>query len=226
MTAIAARGYPMAGKTVALTGASGAYGQAITRMVEARGGQVLPLKYGKDWTDEDFSGADDVLSRADLLVLAHGAKEDAAMAANADAFVVFVERYRALRAGEGTPEVWAVGSEIEFHPAFGAEKYAASKRAYARVARWLYKDDSILYRHIVPAAFESDMGPGFISADTAVRWTMWWIDRGYHYVPVTYAGFAFPNAVRFWFGWNKQTPQAFLGERGKAALAEVTSAAG
>jgi hypothetical protein len=123
------------------------------------------------------------------------------MAANCESFIALIERFRsATRGRRFPPEVWAVGSEIECHPAFGVpelKRYAASKRAYARqAARYLY-DEDFLYRHVVPSAFRSPMGPGLMSGRTAAWVALALIRRGFRYVPVTYTGIALVNAVPF-----------------------------
>lgn len=99
-------------------------------------------------------------------------------------------------------EVWAVGSEIECHPAFGdpeLQSYALSRRAYARAAARLMHDQELLYRNIVPSAFRSRMGGGMMSGRTAARVALWLIRHGCRYVPVTYTGIAFLNFVPFAF---------------------------
>jgi monoglucosyldiacylglycerol epimerase len=106
-------------------------------------------------------------------------------------------------------EVWAVGLEIECHPHFGngtLQIYSASKRAYAAHARRYYRDPDLLYRHIVPSAFTSRMGPGLISGAMAVRIAMFFITRGFRYIPVTYTGIALLNAFKFILLPAAQTP--------------------
>jgi hypothetical protein len=106
-------------------------------------------------------------------------------------------------------EVWAVGSEIECHPAFGnrdLQVYLESKRAYARHARRYYRDRDILYRHIVPSAFRSPMGFGLISGTTAAWIALFLIRRGFRYVPVTYTGIALVNYFKFLFPINLAPP--------------------
>jgi hypothetical protein len=189
------------GRRVALTGASGAFGSALKDLVEGAGAVVMPLKYGIDYTDEDYSGADAALEDADILVLAHGAKGERAMEANCDSFLALIDRFKVQARHRQVPgEVWAVGSEIECHPAFGIpelQSYARSKRAFARQAARLMQDREILYRHIVPSAFRSRMGPGLIGARTAAAIAFWLIRRGFRYVPVTYTGIAFINYIPF-----------------------------
>jgi monoglucosyldiacylglycerol epimerase len=191
------------GRKVALTGASGAFGSALADLLDRAGAVVVPMKYGVDYTDLDYSGADAALADADILVLAHGAKGERAMQANCDSFLALIDRYKDhVRPRQVPAEVWAVGSEIECHPAFGVPElrsYARSKRAYARQAARLMHDREILYRHIVPSAFRSRMGPGLMSGRTAAAIAFWLIRRGFRYVPVTYTGIAFLNYVPFCF---------------------------
>jgi hypothetical protein len=162
------------------------------------------LKHGVDFTADDASAADETLSEAEILVLCHGAKGDEAMAANCDSFVTLIERFRSLKTPPLTPmEVWAVGSEIEAHPSFGdpvLKGYRRSKVAYARHARRYYADRDMIYRHIVPSAFRSSMGPGLISGEAASKLALFLIRRGFRYIPVTYTGIAFVNYPKFtWF---------------------------
>ena len=77
--------------------------------------------------------------------------------------------------------------------------YTYSKRSFAEYARGFYDNEDILYRHIVPAAFQSNMGTALVSADWAAKATLWWISRGARYVPVTYTGFALANYFRFMY---------------------------
>ncbi|MCB9682386.1 MAG: hypothetical protein H6733_13040 [Alphaproteobacteria bacterium] len=217
-------GCPIAGQTFAVTGASGSFGSGMCSLLEARGATVLRLKHGVDWTYDDYRGADAALAAANVLVLAHGSKVDQAMEANADSFAVFTERFRALHANDLAPaEVWAVGSEIEVHPAFGDEAYYASKRAWARVARHLLHARDITYRHIVPSAFSSQMGPGLISGRTAAWIALQQIVRGSRYVPVTYSGLALVGWVKFPLRWHAVTPAAWLAARGLAERAQLAA---
>lgn len=192
---------PLRGRTVALTGASGAFGSALKGRLERLGAIVVPLKFGRDFTYDDTTRADEVLRRAEVLALCHGAKGVDAQRANCDSFVALIERFRALARGRLVPpEIWAVGSEIECHPAFGVPElvgYARSKRAFARHGAAYFHDKSVLYRHIVPSAFRSRMGPGLMSGETAAFLALFLIRRGFRYVPVTYTGIALVNALPF-----------------------------
>lgn len=195
-------GLPLEGKRVVMTGASGAFGSAMKTLLERRGVQsVTTFRFGHDYTYEDYSRLDPALAEADILVLCHGSKRDHAMEANCDSFVALIERFKALTADRfAPPEVWATGSEAEAHPHFGNETlkiYGASKRAFAKHAWRYYRDPSILYRHIVCSAFTSPMGPGLISGKFAARWALFFLERGFQYIPVTYTSIALWNWFKF-----------------------------
>ena len=191
------------GRRFALTGASGAFGSALKDLLESAGAEVLTLKFGVDYNDADYSGTDRALRNCDVLVLAHGSKGPDAMRANCEAgrYPALIERFKEITRGRLIPaEVWAMGSEIECHPSLGIpelQTYACSKRAYARAAARLFFDPDVLYRHIVPSAFRSRMGPGLMSGRTAARVAFWLIRHGFRYVPVTYTGIAFLNFIPF-----------------------------
>jgi len=184
-------GCQIAGRHVVLTGASGAFGAPLKALLEQEGATVTAL------ARVAFATAD--LSTADILILAHGSKVTGAMEANCDSFVGLIERFRAHRKGLVPPEVWAVGSEIECHPAFSEDLriYSASKRAFARHAHRYFHAPDLLYRHIVPSAFTSAMGPGLMSGGFAAAYAWFLIKRGFRYVPVSYTGIAWVNYLKF-----------------------------
>jgi hypothetical protein len=194
-------GCQVAGRKVVMTGAHGAFGAPLKAILEGQGATVTGLTFGVDYGYGDYGRARAALREADILVLAHGSKVKDAMAANCDSFVELIELFREeTRERRFPPEVWAVGSEIEAHPAWGNPElqiYLESKRAFARHARRYFHEPSLLYRHIVPSAFTSPMGKGLISGTTAARWAWFLIRRGYRYVPVSYSGIALLNYVKF-----------------------------
>lgn len=184
-----------------VTGANGAFGSAMVEALKKRGAHVETAKFGEDFTPRDYQPMVDKLRRADVLVLAHGAKGEAAWEANHLSNTLLIDAF--LELGKQRlmpPEVWALGSEIEIHPHFGVEdlrEYSRSKRAFARRARSYYSSPDVYYRHIVPSAFTSQMGPGLISAKTAVSISLFFITRGFCYIPVTYTGLAVLNYFKF-----------------------------
>jgi hypothetical protein len=138
-----------------------------------------------------------------VLILAHGAKSDDCWNANFVTFRDLTELFTEMgKTRLAPPEVWALGSEVEFHGDMGLEElkaYSASKRAFAAAAGRYYRSDALIYRHIVPSSFTSAMGKGAMSAATAVNISLFFIRRSFKYVPVTFTGLAFLNYFRFRF---------------------------
>lgn len=196
-------GHHLAGKSIALTGASGALGSHMKRLLEKERAKVTAFKFGTDYTYDNYDNLKDTLAKTDILVLCHGSKFENAQEANCDSFVKIIELYKSVRKRGLVPlEIWGTGSEIECHPCLGMKRiivYAKSKRNYARYARQYYRDPNIQYRHLVHSGFVSKMGPGLMSARFAAWMTIFLIKRNFRYVPVTYTGFAFLNYFRFVF---------------------------
>ncbi|TQN66885.1 Monoglucosyldiacylglycerol epimerase [Colletotrichum shisoi] len=173
------------GRRVTMTGSSGALGQALAEQLRLEGS---------------------TLRNTDVLILAHGSKNgEHDFEANCESAVKIIEIFRescGRRKLGLLPEVWYVGSEAELHGAWTSDMrtYTGSKRAFVRHARAFYDEETFNYRHIVPAAFASGMGPGLVSARWAARVALWWVRRGARYVPVTYTGLAFVNFLRFKLG--------------------------
>lgn len=191
------------GRRFLVTGASGAFGSALVEKLEKLGASVETAKFGVDYAAGETERMRDKLARADVLVLAHGLKTGDCWNANYVTFVDLIEMFTAMGKGRLVPpEVWGLGSEIELHGDFGLrglKDYATSKRAFAARALGYSRSKQLIYRHIVPSAFTSRMGPGLISARTAVAISLFFIRRGFTYVPVTYTGLALLNYFRFRF---------------------------
>lgn len=192
---------PLKGKIIALTGASGALGSKMKTLLEREGATILPLKYGVDYTYTDYQKLTTTLQQASILCLCHGTKYIDTQQANCDSFVEIISRFQALHRKDFLPvEVWGVGSEIECHPCFGIKKlypYANSKRKFAKYAKQYLRDKNMIYRHIVHSAFNSQMGKGLMTANFAAKMTIFFIKRGFIYIPITYTGFAFFNYLKF-----------------------------
>lgn len=191
------------GRHFLVTGASGAFGSAMVAKLESLGAIVEIAKSGVDFTPGNYAAMREKLERADVLVLSHGAKTDDCWNANNVTFRDLIELFTEIGKARLTPpEVWALGSEVEFHGDMGLDElraYSASKRAFALRARDYYRSDALIYRHIVPSSFTSAMGRGAMSAATAVNIALFFIRRGFRYVPVTLTGLAVLNYFRFRF---------------------------
>ncbi len=191
------------GKHIVMTGSNGALGRHMKKLLEKEGATISCFKFGVDYDYDHYENLTEKLASADILFLCHGSKFENAQQANCDSFVSIIELFKKVRKPSKEPhEIWGVGSEIECHPCFGIKKikvYAASKRNYAKFARHYYRDKNIQYRHLVHSAFISPMGPGLMTASFAAKMTLFFIKRGFKYVPVTYTGFAWLNYFRFLF---------------------------
>ena len=161
----------------------------MARLLEREGATVETLKHGVDFADDDASAADEVLREADILVLCHGAKGDEAMAANCDSFVALIERFKALRAPPLTPDRGLGGRLGDRGPSRlrrpGLEGVSPVQGRLRPPRPAILCRPDLIYRHIVPSAFRSAMGPGLISGGTAARAALFLIRRGFRYVPVT-----------------------------------------
>ena len=60
--------------------------------------------------------------------------------------------------------------------------YANSRRAFVPFARAYYDDPTIIYRHVVPAAFDSKMGSALVTARLTAKVIMWWVHRDARYI--------------------------------------------
>jgi hypothetical protein len=162
---------------------------------------VETAKSGTDFSPDNYAPMREKLERADVLILAHGARTDDTWNANYVTFTDLIDLFTDLgKVRLAPPEVWALGSEVEFHGDMGMAElkdYAASKRAFAQRALGYYRSGDVLYRHIVPSSFTSPMGKGAMSAGTAVTMALFLIRRGFKYVPVTITGLAVLNYFRF-----------------------------
>lgn len=197
------------GRRFLVTGASGAFGSAMVDKLTALGGIVETAKSGIDFTPGDYDRMREKLERADVLILSHGAKTEDCWNANNITFRELTELFTDIgKTRLAPPEVWALGSEVEFHGDMGMDElkaYSASKRAFALRARDYYRSDALIYRHIVPSSFTSAMGKGAMTAATAVSIALFFIRRGFRYVPVTLTGMAALNYFRFRF-FQKEQP--------------------
>lgn len=191
------------GRRFLVTGASGAFGAAMVEKLTKLGGIVETAKSGVDFSAGNYAAMREKLERADVLVLSHGAKTEDCWNANCATFCDLIELFTEIgKSRLAPPEVWALGSEVEFHGDMGMDElkaYSASKRAFAQRALDYYRSDALIYRHIVPSSFTSAMGKGAMSAATAVNIALFFIKRGFRYVPVTLTGLAVLNYFRFRF---------------------------
>ncbi len=185
------------GQRVLLTGSHGELGKSLHQKLLKEGALVDVAVFGIDYTPQNFEGFARKAKEAQILILCHGSKSDMEWS-----HMESTKRMIDIFLSETTnpiPEIWGIGSEIEFHPALiAADKpYEKVKREYAKYASGLYQNDRIIYRHLVPAAFKSSYGPGLVSASFMGNIAFFFIKRGFRYIPLTYTGVAFFNYFKF-----------------------------
>lgn len=147
---------PLAGRRVAVTGASGRLGQALLRELHRQGATLVALTSGQhpldlrddhgqaipletvDWQCGREDALKDLLNRCDLLILNHGINvhgDGSAAAVQRSLEVNAMSSWRLLelfatgeaKPGPGRREVWVNTSEAEIQPAF-SPLYEISKR--------------------------------------------------------------------------------------------------
>jgi hypothetical protein len=185
------------GQHVLLTGSNGALGKEMYKRFLKMGSTVDIAVYGKDYDRENNEAFRVKAQTADLLVLCHGSKNDmhwSHVTSQMELTEIFIRESR-----NPVPEIWGLGSEIEFHPALYEKdkNYELAKREFAGFASKLFRRNDILYRHLVPSAFQSTYGSAPISAKPLAWLAFFSIKRGFRYVPLTYTGVAWLNYFKF-----------------------------
>ncbi|CAG8895182.1 unnamed protein product [Penicillium nalgiovense] len=185
--------YSFRRKRFTITKGSGAFIQGIIKGLEREEG--------------DFKKVIPTLSNSDVLILAHNCDGEDALGSNCDSATRLIKLFKQCRATnpacQTLPEVWYIGSEIEFHPfwrnARPQRDSQSKRRTFLPHARSFFDEPDIIYRHIVLPSFLSSVGNAVFSADWAARCAMWWIRRGARYISVTYTGIAWLDYFKFMY---------------------------
>ncbi|MDZ4877660.1 MAG: Monoglucosyldiacylglycerol epimerase [Chroococcidiopsis cubana SAG 39.79] len=207
------------GKTVAVTGASGALGQALLKHLIEAGARVIALTSSQtepitlevagkllaletiSWQIGREQDLSEVLERADILVLNHGVnvhKQRTQQAAIESFEVNTWSSYRLLELFLSTvrtseeiakKEAWVVTSEAEVAPA-QSPLYELSKRSLGDLVTLRRLDAPCTIRKILLGGFRSKMSPtATLSADWVAKQTISAVKRDIRNVIVSY---------RFW----------------------------
>ncbi len=182
------------GKTIAVTGASGTFGQALLKYLylnEAKAialtsqansvsieikGKVIPIKT-LTWQIGNEDNLKDLLETVDILVINHGVNVHNQRSEDAINQAYEVNTFSGLRLMElflktvktnkqiATKEVWINTSEAEVNPAF-SPLYELSKRALGDLITLRRLDSPCVIRKIILGPFKSNLNPvGIMSAD-------------------------------------------------------------
>lgn len=189
------------GKMIALSGSQGALGKEFSKLLSKENVKgIVTLKYGVDYSENNFGNLDELLKNVDILIVLHGSLNTPYFS-HVESFKKMIEVFLKVNPIKKVPlEIWAVGSESELHPVFNKRQkaYAKSKRIFAKYAKYLYSSQNIIYRHIVPSSFSSGMNVhGIMTPGFTARYALFLIKRGFRYVPVTFTGVALLNYIYF-----------------------------
>lgn len=212
------------GKTIAITGASGAMGRSLIAELASKGAKVIALTTSADASFDNASevitwqlGAEaewqERLQNIDILIVNHGISVGAERSPNAvqqslEVNTLSVWRWLELflstvqsSKDKAIKEVWINTSEAEVNPAF-SPLYEISKRAIGDLITLRRLDSPCIIRKLVLGPFKSQLNPiGVMSP----RWVAWAIvalaQRDFRDIivtvnPLTYVAFPIKEFMR------------------------------
>ncbi|BAY75228.1 hypothetical protein NIES25_16460 [Nostoc linckia NIES-25] len=197
------------GKTVALTGASGALGQALTeelvkcnakvvalttnpeKLAEQTGVKVIPWQLGNE------AELRESLQKIDILIINHGVNVYTSRTPDAINSSYEVNTFSALRLidiflttvtgpqAKATKEIWVNTSEAEVSPAL-SPLYELSKRALGDIVTLKRLDGNCIIRKLILGPFKSQLNPyGVMSAQQVARAILFLAKRDFRNIIVT-----------------------------------------
>lgn len=186
----------LAGKTVAVTGASGTLGRALIRELAKQGAKPIAVTHSGR---TDIEGAVDTftwqvgqettlkaqLQAVNILLInhgvnVHGGRTEAAIAASLEinalsawrlmeVFLSTVDDAADRATGRVAKEIWVNTSEAEVNPAF-SPLYETSKRLIGDLITLRRQDAPCVIRKLILGPFKSNLNPiGVMSADWVAR---------------------------------------------------------
>jgi hypothetical protein len=181
-------GASLAGLRIAIAGAETPFGAALgAELARAGAGAIAAV----DALDERACA---LLARSDVLVLLHGAANPKL---GSKAALAAVERMAMLARERLVPvEIWASGSGLETRARAGDPEMLAA-REFAAHAAVLCGDRRFIYRHLVLPASLGARAADAEAAGLAARRALFFVRRGFRYVPACGLGSAVSNYLRF-----------------------------
>jgi hypothetical protein len=180
------------GKVVAITGASGAMGQALMAELSRQGAKVVALTT----SDQTFGDAEVIqwqlgaeealrsrLAKVDILILNHGVNVQGLRSPAAIQQAYEVNTFSTWRLAEifletvitsahkATKELWINTSEAEVNPAF-SPLYELSKRALGNLITMRRLDAPCIIRKLILGPFKSSLNPVGIMSAPWVAWAI------------------------------------------------------
>ena len=201
-------GLSLQGKTVAITGASGALGQALTAELVLHRAKVVALTTRPDqisidgikvlsWQMGDEAALKDSLQKVDILIINHGINVYGVRTTEAINSSYEVNTFSALRlmdifmatitgvSDKATKEIWVNTSEAEVSPAL-SPLYELSKRALGEIITLKRLDKVCTIRKLILGPFKSQLNPyGVMSAPFVAKGILFLAKRDFRNIIVT-----------------------------------------
>lgn len=202
-------GLSLKGKTVALTGASGALGQALTAELVKCNAKVValttnPEKLGEQtgvkvvpWQLGNEANLRESLEKIDILIINHGVNVYTSRTPEAINSSYEVNTFSALRLmdiflttvtgpqAKATKEIWVNTSEAEVSPAL-SPLYELSKRSLGDIVTLKRLDENCIIRKLILGPFKSKLNPyGVMSAQQVARVVLFLAKRDLRNIIVT-----------------------------------------
>lgn len=202
-------GLSLKGKTVAVTGASGALGKALTAELIKHKAKVIALTTNPDKIEEqtglkvmfwELGNEEELkanLQKVDILIINHGVNVYGDRTSTAIHNSYQVNTFSALRLidifsatvtgpdAKATKEIWVNTSEAEVSPAL-SPLYEISKRALGDIITLKRLDGICVIRKLILGPFKSQLNPfGVMSANQVARGILFLAKRDFRNIIVT-----------------------------------------
>ncbi len=202
-------GLSLKGKTVALTGASGALGKALTAELIQHKAKVIALTTNPDKIEEqtglkvmfwELGNEEELkanLQKVDILIINHGVNVYGDRTSTAIHNSYQVNTFSALRLidifsatvtgpdAKATKEIWVNTSEAEVSPAL-SPLYEISKRALGDIITLKRLDGVCVIRKLILGPFKSQLNPfGVMSANQVAKGILFLAKRDFRNIIVT-----------------------------------------
>ncbi|UKO99554.1 bifunctional sterol desaturase/short chain dehydrogenase [Nostoc sp. UHCC 0870] len=202
-------GLSLKGKTIAITGASGALGQALTTELLKHNAKVVALTTNPDklptdnrfkiitWELGNEAALKASLEKVDILIINHGVNVYNSRTPQAINSSYEVNTFSVLRLmdtflttvtgpqAKATKEIWVNTSEAEVSPAL-SPLYELSKRTLGNLVTLKRLDDECIIRKLILGPFKSQLNPyGVMSAQQVARGILFLARRDFRNIIVT-----------------------------------------
>jgi sterol desaturase/sphingolipid hydroxylase (fatty acid hydroxylase superfamily) len=203
-------GLSLKGKTIALTGASGALGQALTHeLINRHNAKVIALTTNSNniieqpglkvinWQLGGEENLQEQLKKVDILIINHGINVygdrtstaiNNSYAVNTFSALKLIDIFSATVTGpqaKATKEIWVNTSEAEVSPAL-SPLYELSKRALGDIVTLKRLDGNCVIRKLILGPFKSQLNPyGVMSPQQVARGILFLAKRDFRNIIVT-----------------------------------------